>query len=144
MFLWRLNSSHYCAVLLRSASPERPGVTEVPTALRGAPPPPQTLHCSFPLKVYWCQQPCKISVAKTCFLCWRNLHLDINRCVVFRSMIECTCLHISYMWMKRKLLFIFILTCSFMKELPKYLSMPDNSVSASKHQTTPCRFTDSM
>ncbi len=111
---------------------------------RGTPPPPQTLHCSFPLKVYWCQQPCKISVAKPCFLCWQNLHLDINRCVVFRNMIEYTCLHISCMWRKRKLLFIFISTCSFMKELPKYPSMPDNSVSASKHQTTPCRFTDSM
>ncbi len=145
MFLWRLNSSHYCAVLLRSASPECPGVTEVPTALRGLHPPPNTaLLRSFSLKVYWCQQPCKISVAKPCFLCWQNLHLDINRCVVFRNMIEYTCLHISCMWRKRKLLFIFISTCSFMKELPKYPSMPDNSVSASKHQTTPCRFTDSM
>lgn len=67
--------------MLGSASPERPGVTEVPTALKEACP-PLTLHCSIPLKVYWCQQPCKISVAKPCFLCWHNLPLDINRCVI--------------------------------------------------------------
>lgn len=99
---------------------------------------PLTLHCSFPLKVYWCQLSCKISVAKPCFLCWQNLPLDINRCVLFRSMIKYTSLWISYMWRKRKLLLVFIWTCSFMKKLPKaQRRMPDGSVSAS--QTTPYR-----
>ncbi len=104
---------------------------------------PLTLHCAIPLKVYWCQQPCKISVAKPCFLCWHNLPLDINRCVIaWSSTRACTFLIYGGKGNCSSSLFGHVHSWRNSQNAREVCQMTVCLLANIK--TTPCRFTDTM